>query len=179
MDIRTPGVATAVRDMTLEDGSAKIEKGAGILVLAEIEGRYLCAGPGGRLFRLGREDLRRRFKALEPAGEDAPSATALSTALLLAGCGALYAAEAGEDATIGSFGDALWYGINTVSTVGVGDVAPATPLGKLVASAMMVVGNPLYMRMGEEMFAGYFRGLGREDAGDRADQLLALARSMV
>ena len=46
---------------------------------------------------------------------------------------ALTAAEQrSADASIDSFGDALWYSVVTLSTVGYGDLYPVTPLGKLI-----------------------------------------------
>jgi voltage-gated potassium channel len=40
----------------------------------------------------------------------------------------------------GTIPDAMWWAIGTLSTIGFGDVVPITPLGKLVASATVVVG---------------------------------------
>ncbi len=42
--------------------------------------------------------------------------------------------------TIGNFGDALWWAIETVTTVGYGDKAPHTDLGKLIAVTLMIGG---------------------------------------
>jgi voltage-gated potassium channel len=44
------------------------------------------------------------------------------------------------DPAIGSFGDALWWAVSTVTTVGYGDVLPETAGGRLVASALMLTG---------------------------------------
>ncbi|MBC7291449.1 MAG: potassium channel family protein [Actinotalea sp.] len=45
-----------------------------------------------------------------------------------------------EGATITTFGDALWWAMVTVTTVGYGDHYPVTGLGRAVAAALMVVG---------------------------------------
>lgn len=37
------------------------------------------------------------------------------------------------------FGTALWFGLQTVTTVGYGDVTPSSPWGRLVAGMVMVV----------------------------------------
>ena len=39
-----------------------------------------------------------------------------------------------QDATIRTFGDALWYSLVTLTTVGYGDLTPVTPLGHAVGS---------------------------------------------
>lgn len=43
-------------------------------------------------------------------------------------------------ATIRTFGNAIWWSCVTIATVGYGDFAPVTPLGRLVAIALMVGG---------------------------------------
>ena len=44
------------------------------------------------------------------------------------------------DPSFDSFGDSLWWAVETVSTVGYGDVVPESAAGKAVASALMLVG---------------------------------------
>ncbi|MZD06634.1 two pore domain potassium channel family protein [Streptomyces sp. SID5785] len=46
-------------------------------------------------------------------------------------------------ATIRTYGDAVWWACTTVSSVGYGDMAPVTPLGRLVAVALMGCGLAL------------------------------------
>lgn len=72
-------------------------------------------------------------------------AVILSTVLLLwIGAVWVLSAERGvEGATISSFGDALWWSIVTVTTVGYGDLTPVTTVGRLVATMMMLVGIAL------------------------------------
>ena len=45
-----------------------------------------------------------------------------------------------EGSQIRSFGDALWWAIVTVSTVGYGDITPVTATGRVVATLLMVTG---------------------------------------
>ena len=42
--------------------------------------------------------------------------------------------------TFTNMGDALWFSVETVSTVGYGDLVPGTGLGKFVAGVIMVFG---------------------------------------
>lgn len=52
-------------------------------------------------------------------------------------------AERGQD-TIETFPDALWWSIVTVTTVGYGDMTPATPTGRAMAAFLMLTGIGLF-----------------------------------
>jgi voltage-gated potassium channel len=47
------------------------------------------------------------------------------------------------ESKIHTLGDALWWATTTVTTVGYGDLSPVTPMGKLVAVALMIGGIAL------------------------------------
>jgi voltage-gated potassium channel len=66
------------------------------------------------------------------------------TAVTLMSCVAFYAVESGVNPSLHSPLDALWWGLTTLSTVGYGDVTPVTPEGRLVASALMLLGIGLF-----------------------------------
>jgi voltage-gated potassium channel len=44
------------------------------------------------------------------------------------------------DPAIGTFPDALWWAVSTVSTVGYGDVIPESGAGRIVATVLMLTG---------------------------------------
>jgi voltage-gated potassium channel len=44
------------------------------------------------------------------------------------------------DPAIGTRGDALWWAVTTVTTVGYGDVVPTNTAGRVVAAVLMLVG---------------------------------------
>lgn len=72
-------------------------------------------------------------------------ALVISVGLLLwIGSVAVLAAEREvADSAINTFGDALWWAIVTVTTVGYGDLSPVSVTGRVVAVAMMLVGIAL------------------------------------
>lgn len=64
-----------------------------------------------------------------------------STMAVVLGAIAEYLVESPyPDAKIKNIGDAFWWAIVTVTTVGYGDVYPVSPGGKIVASMLMIVG---------------------------------------
>lgn len=81
------------------------------------------------------------------------SAVFLSVAQVIAGSVALLVtigslamldAERGaENANIESIGDALWWGVVTITTVGYGDYYPVTLTGRVIATVMMFLGIAL------------------------------------
>ncbi|MFD9610826.1 potassium channel family protein [Streptomyces sp. NPDC059083] len=65
---------------------------------------------------------------------------------LLGFAGALAVLQHERDApgaTIHTFGDALWWAAETLTTVGYGDVTPVTPTGRFIAVGMMACGVAL------------------------------------
>ena len=60
---------------------------------------------------------------------------------ILLGAFAEYIVESSvEGAKIITFGDALWWSITTVTTVGYGDIYPVTTEGRIIASILMIIG---------------------------------------
>ena len=52
--------------------------------------------------------------------------------------------ERGEQANIKTAGDAVWWSVTTVTTVGYGDRYPVTPEGRIVAGCLMIAGVGLF-----------------------------------
>lgn len=67
--------------------------------------------------------------------------SAVSAAAVLIGGSLVWWVERDEaDTTFGSWGDAIWWGLTTLTTVGYGDHVPVTTWGRVVAGAIMVAG---------------------------------------
>jgi voltage-gated potassium channel len=64
----------------------------------------------------------------------------VATSTVVLGAIGVYALEAGENKGIQHFGDALWWAVTTVTTVGYGDITPITPEGRLIAVVLMLTG---------------------------------------
>lgn len=76
--------------------------------------------------------------------ENIPRLAVLSLIVLLLGAASIYLIEQTGDApSITSFGEALWYGIVTMTTVGYGDFTPKTGLGRLLGVLLMLSGMGL------------------------------------
>ncbi|TCR13884.1 voltage-gated potassium channel [Streptomyces sp. BK205] len=89
----------------------------------------------------------------------------LST-LLLGFTGALAVFQQERDApgtTMPTFGDAVWWTCATLTTVGYGDVAPVTPLGRLIAVGVMMIGLALLAAVTGTFASWLLQVFARED----------------
>ncbi len=76
--------------------------------------------------------------------------------VVIAGAAAVDAAErAVAGSNINSFGDALWWAMTTVTTVGYGDRFPTTPLGRGIGVVLMVLGINVFGLLAGSL-ASYF-----------------------
>lgn len=88
-----------------------------------------------RALRLVRVAMRaRRFRG---RGRRFVKAVGVVGAIVFAGASALHTVE---PQTVPQFSDALWWSLVTVSTVGYGDIAPTTGVGRLVGAALVLLG---------------------------------------
>jgi voltage-gated potassium channel len=64
----------------------------------------------------------------------------IATVAIVLTIGAAALARVVEPETFDTFGDACWWALQTVSTVGYGDTVPVTGGGRLIAGALMLLG---------------------------------------
>ncbi len=64
--------------------------------------------------------------------------------MILGSAAAVLAVEEGGGGSIDSLGDALWWAVTTVTTVGYGDQFPVTPAGRGIAAFLMLSGIALF-----------------------------------
>jgi voltage-gated potassium channel len=87
----------------------------------------------------------------------------LLTVVLFASTGIYYIEGSVQPDKFGSVPDAAWWSIATLTTVGYGDVAPVTPLGKFFGSFVMVTGLCILALPVAIISAGFAQELGRRD----------------
>ncbi|MDV7104540.1 ion channel [Vibrio sp. TH_r3] len=106
----------------------------------------------GRIFQILRviRVIRSGKNIFSQINQNRKEATVASILLLLMllltlGSGAILLAEQGKIGTnINTMGDALWWAIVTVSTVGYGDHYPITDLGRIIASVILICGVGIF-----------------------------------
>jgi voltage-gated potassium channel len=89
--------------------------------------------------------------------------------LIYAGSLAILQAERGRPgATITSFGNAVWWAITTVTTVGYGDLSPVTTMGRVVAVALMIGGITLVGTVTATLASWIVQRVAEEDTAKEA-----------
>jgi voltage-gated potassium channel len=87
----------------------------------------------------------------------------VAAALFLNGVAIVYFYERhATGANIHTVGQALWWGAATVSTVGYGDVYPVTPIGRITATAMMVLAFTVLAVITAQIASGFIDQAARD-----------------
>jgi len=146
---------------------------------------YLRAGRAARIvrvFRVLRAIRSARIIAsfiLQRRAQGAMLAATLTGMLLilLASIGILHLEDVPE-ANIKSAEDALWWTMETITTVGYGDKYPVTSEGRLLASGLMLAGVAL-IGIYTGYVASWFLRPAEADEGDRASRIDSLADALL
>lgn len=87
----------------------------------------------------------------------------------------VYAQERGQPgATINSFGNALWWSITTVTSVGYGDLYPVTVPGRLIAVSLMIGGISLLGVVTGSLASWIVQRVAEEEQADTASASCAV-----
>ncbi len=106
-----------------------------------------------RLFRLARltkltrymASVRTLSKAVWRVRNELGAIAAMSVLLIVGSSMVMWGLERGKNPEhFGSIPEAMWWAIVTMTTVGYGDMTPVTPIGRLVASGVMVFGIAMF-----------------------------------
>ncbi len=90
----------------------------------------------------------------------------------------LEAERGGDNASITTFGDAIWWACATMTTVGYGDVYPVTTAGRFVGVGLMIGGIALLGTV-TATFASWLVEAVREENDETEDQLDAVQAELV
>ena len=96
--------------------------------------------------------------------------TASGTVLLIYACSLsiLQVERARPGSSINNFGDALWWSLETVTTVGYGDKTPHTTLGKLIAATLMIGGIGVMSLITASLASWIVERVAEEDTASQA-----------
>jgi voltage-gated potassium channel len=97
-------------------------------------------------------------------------ALAVGMVVVIGAAALIYAVEEGSEGDIDSFGDALWWAITTITTVGYGDTFPVTPAGRGIAAFLMITGIALFGVLTANVAAFFIEG--REEGSDPVTERL-------
>jgi len=90
----------------------------------------------------------------------------------------LYVAEVNDNPAINSFGDASWWGIVTVATVGYGDVYPITSEGRFIGALLMLLGVTTFAALSGTIAGALINPAGREVRRQTEPDLVASLRAL-
>jgi voltage-gated potassium channel len=85
---------------------------------------------------------------------------------VVAALGVFEAERDAPDATILTFGDALWWVLTTITTVGYGDLSPVTVEGRLVAAGLMLAGIAVLGTVTAAIATWFLEQVGARDPAD-------------
>lgn len=134
-----------------------------------------------RLLRLLRSlrSIHRLFSMLFQKKAEGGIATVVLTMFLLISFSSVSVLvfERTPDANIRSAGDAVWWSVTTITTVGYGDKYPVTTEGRILAMMLMLAGVGLFGTL-SGIVATFFLGRREAQTGAEVDQTLVEVRAL-
>ncbi|MDE2842664.1 MAG: potassium channel family protein, partial [Chloroflexota bacterium] len=120
--------------------------------------------------RLGRyfEGIRTLGKVLQSkALELATVVLVLAVMLVLASAMMYYAEHTAQPEAFASIPESMWWSIITLTTVGYGDVSPVTPMGKMMAGVIAVMGIGMFALPAGILGSGFLDEIQKRDRAAR------------
>ncbi len=96
------------------------------------------------------------------------SAFSVTLLIYVAGLAILDAERGQPGSNINSFGDAVWWAITTVTTVGYGDLSPVTTTGRVIAVFLMIGGISLVGLVTATLASWIIQRVAQEDTANQA-----------
>lgn len=90
----------------------------------------------------------------------------ISLLSFIAALGVFEAERDAPEASILTFGDALWWVLTTITTVGYGDLSPVTTEGRLVAAGLMLAGIAVLGTVTAAIATWFLEQVGARDASE-------------
>jgi voltage-gated potassium channel len=123
-----------------------------------------------RVLKLGRysDSIGRMKRVIAARRGDLGVALALVVVMLILASSAIYIIEVeSQPEVFTSIPAAMWWGISALTTVGYGDMAPVTPLGKFLGGIIQLLGIAIFALPAGIIAAGYEEEIrsGRTDKG--------------
>lgn len=122
-----------------------------------------------RLFKMGRYSTAARtfVHVLNERKEKLVIAVSANLVLLVVASSAMYVVEHEVQPDVfPSIPETMWWGVITLTTVGYGDVVPATRLGQLVGAVVAVLGIGMFALPAALIATGFTQAAGVEDLPD-------------
>lgn len=104
------------------------------------------------------------FTVMRNESRSLVAALVVMVVLMVLAAGVMFALEHDAQPNVfGSVPQTLWWAIVTMGTVGYGDMVPITPLGKLFASAVMIIGIAMFAVPAGIMATGFAAEIRKRD----------------
>lgn len=120
--------------------------------------------------RLGRyfEGIRTLGKVLQSKALELMTVVlVLAVMLILASAMMYYAEHTAQPEAFASIPESMWWSIITLTTVGYGDVSPVTPMGKLMAGVIAVMGIGMFALPAGILGSGFLAEIQKRDQAAR------------
>jgi voltage-gated potassium channel len=90
--------------------------------------------------------------------------------LIVSSCLIYFAERGAQPDVFSSIPAALWWGVNTITTVGTDEVTPITPLGRVLGGLIAVLGVGFFALPSGILASGFSQEVGREEQAEESEE---------